>query len=73
MRKERALHYQPEFVGKHNFLHGKNNVSQYLLLYLFFLAHIINACYVLHNTAVKWRVPPSDIYLEDIDQEAPVP
>ncbi|XP_024867004.1 putative nuclease HARBI1 [Temnothorax curvispinosus] len=50
LRKERALHYQPEFA-----------------------AHIVNACCVLHNIAVKWRIPPNEIYLEDIDQEAPIP
>lgn len=72
LRKERALHYQPEFAGiKHNFLHEKKMFfSTYY--HISFLAHIINACCVLHNIAVKWRVPPNEIYLEDIDQEAPL-
>lgn len=38
-----------------------------------FLALIVNACCVLHNIAVKYRIPPDEIYFEDLDQEAPIP
>ncbi|XP_018376734.1 PREDICTED: putative nuclease HARBI1, partial [Trachymyrmex cornetzi] len=50
LRKERALHYQPEFA-----------------------ARIVNACCVLHNIAVKWRIPTNEIYLDEIDRQAPIP
>lgn len=30
----------------------------------YFVAHIVNACCVLHNIAIKWRIPQEDIYLE---------
>ncbi|XP_036145512.1 putative nuclease HARBI1 [Monomorium pharaonis] len=50
LRKERALHYQPEIA-----------------------ACIIIACCVLHNIAIKWKIPPEEIFLDEIDIELPIP
>lgn len=37
-----------------------------------FAAHIVNACCVLHNIAIKWRIPENEIYLNEIDEQIPI-
>ncbi|XP_012285523.1 putative nuclease HARBI1 isoform X2 [Orussus abietinus] len=48
LRKERALHYQPEFA-----------------------ALIVNACCVLNNIAIRWRISEDEIYMDEIDTDPP--
>ncbi|XP_029160327.1 putative nuclease HARBI1 [Nylanderia fulva] len=50
LRKERALHYSPQFA-----------------------ALVVNACCILHNMAIKWRIPNDEIYLDEMDIEPPIP
>lgn len=40
---------------------------------LFFSAYIINACCILHNIAIKWNIPPEDIFSEGLDDELLIP
>lgn len=38
--------------------------------YFYYLARIVNAACVLHNIAVRWRLPePEELYYDEIDQE----
>ncbi|XP_029158558.1 putative nuclease HARBI1 [Nylanderia fulva] len=48
LRKERALHYEPEVA-----------------------ARIVNAACVLHNIAIRWRLPEPELYYDVIDLEVP--
>lgn len=50
LRKERSLHYRPEFATL-----------------------IVNACCILHNMAIKWRIPDNEIYLDELDLVSPMP
>jgi len=27
----------------------------------------------LHNIAVKWKIPPDEVYLEELNDELPIP
>lgn len=36
-------------------------------------AYIINACCILHNIAIKLKIPPYEIFLEELDDELLIP
>lgn len=76
LRKERALHYSPEFAGKiyiNIYIHIQ---YIYIVLYIFFniknvtiSALIVNACCVVQNIAKFYNVYQPEIYLDEIDRE----
>lgn len=41
--------------------------------YVIFTAIVVNACCVLHNMAIRWRVPEDDFYQEVEDIVVPIP
>ncbi|XP_028050505.2 putative nuclease HARBI1 [Monomorium pharaonis] len=47
LRKERALHYSPQFAA-------------------------LNACCVLHNMTIRWRIPNKEIHLNELDLIPPI-
>lgn len=38
-----------------------------------YIALIVNACCILHNMAIRWRIPNDERYLDEIDIEPPIP
>lgn len=69
LRKERALHYIPEFAGKFIYLSYNNFISNNCKAYCFYLALIVNATCVLHNISKHFNIPDGDIYRDEPIEE----